>query len=147
MRYLKSDILEGSRTADQNLFESFSDELSEAQSKVDGLYAKARADWRTFLARVGECPGEWAPTDENFKTLIGLTGPYSTPELGMNAEEVRVLKARINNLRNKIDDFKPSEMTTFLMSIEDDYVTDTGLATAGIKHNGLGKYLVLAKEG
>lgn len=147
MRYLRTDILEGSRTADQNLFESFSDELSEAQTKLDRLYAKARADWRTFLARVGEFPDEWAPTHENFKTLIGIKGSYSPPELGMNDEEVRVLKVRINNLRNKIDDFKPSQMTTFLLSIEDDYVTDTGLTTAGIKHNGLGKYLVLAKEG
>lgn len=147
MKYLRTDILEGSVKADQNLLKTFTDELSEAQAKLDGMYASARADWRMFLARVAECPEEWAPTHENFKTLIGIKGSYSPPDLGMNEEAVRKLKGKINNLRDKIDGFKPSPMTTFLRSIEDGFVTDSGLITAGIKHDGLGKYLVLAKEG
>lgn len=145
MKYLRTDILAGSEKSDQAQFDKLMTKFDEHQNKMLEIHLQAQADWVTILARVEEAPDNWAPTQAELKQLVGVE--HNNATLGMSTWDLDNLKSDIDRLRDKIDNFKPSELTMFLRSIEDTYVTDSGIRTAGITHNGLGRYLVLAKEG
>lgn len=137
MKYPRLKVLEGSRLADQEAQASWTQEVAELDEKLHGMVDSAKADWRTLLARVEEKPDNWAPT---ISELAELTKGLGLPEYDKNQLKRRMDKLIEQGIPG------PSDLTVFLETIDEEYVTESGIRASGIDCRGLGRFIVAAAK-
>ena len=153
MKYLKKDVAVGCLQADKNIAGQLKAQLKEAQDALGVAKAQQAKDYMLWRENVEEIilreeRGEQVFTHHYNDAAYSPTHTDGRARrLGMIEYDFRRANEKVEEAYQAVINHRPSALTVFLTSIDDEFVTDVGIKAAGFNHGGLGKYVVLGKQG
>lgn len=153
MKYLARDVLIGSRLMDEEKRNAAKLELEQAQQEKKKLVQKAAEDMpvlrrnlEDLLAKMA-MPNTVLTTTEvtNAGTSNVLSKSYNRRSLGLETFELNKIDSDIKRKHAKYQSLVgSSDLTKFLETVTEEYITDYGLKSAGFSGVSAGRLVVKA---
>lgn len=152
MNYRRTDVLAGSIIADTEhkayLEKTLAERKWDLQTLVDITQSRLKQMKPKLEALIERIDWEEVILQSEVDDAVRFSSENKRHELyGFASYPRQNLAEEIYSLQDRISEWDYSPLTVFLSSIDDEFVTDAGIKTAGFTHNGLGKLVVLAKKG
>lgn len=153
MKYLRKDVALGCLQRDRNKTVELKQKLADAQTALGVVKARQLADYTTWrenveelIGRVDDGEGLYQEQYQNSIYSPIVTGGRAR-RLGEAQYNIRRANEAVEEAYQAVINQRPSALTVFLTGIDDEFVTDAGIKAAGFDHGGLGRLVVLGKQG
>lgn len=154
MQYKRIDVLKGSIAIDREWLKRVTDLLAAKRLELfETMQETERLLDEDFLPRalalIEKIQGGegivYTSDIEELNYVKNSSGRRATSH-GHARHHIDNLEREISKLEQQVEEWDFSSLTKFLSSIEDEFVTDSGVRTAGFEHGGLGVRVLKGRE-
>ena len=150
MKYRRTDVVLGLLEADRQAQLRLKADHQKAQDELGVATKTQDADWAAWRENVENLidmvdSGYKRPTSGEYTNTINspVLVDGRVRSLGLSKHKLVEVQKAVENTYQALIDQKPSDLTVFLTSIDDEFITDMGIRAAGFDHRGLGRYVAM----